>query len=76
MSERISTRGDLRRDGIVQYVTDYWTVHGYAPTFREIARGCGYRSAGSVAYQVTLLEEAGVMAHTPGIARSLRVVER
>ena len=66
--------GDQRRDGIVQYVADYWAVHGYAPTLREVARGCGYHSPSAVAYQVGVLAAAGRLTSTPRIARSLRVV--
>ena len=68
--------GVRRRGDIVEFVGDYWISEGYAPTLRDIMRGCGYGSPSSVAYHVDLLVSEGKLARTPGIPRSIRVVER
>lgn len=66
--------GERRRGEILQYVQDYWVAEGYAPSLRDIMRGCGYASPSSVHYEVDLLIAEGKLARTPGIPRSIRVV--
>lgn len=65
----------VRQLRILEVIEDYWANQGYAPTLRDVARlvGCAYSS---VAYQVGELEAAGRVKHTPGIPRSLRVVQQ
>lgn len=53
---------------ILDYITQYIEAHGYAPTIREIAEGCGFRSTSTVAYHLNALEGAGLITrryHTP-----------
>lgn len=61
---------------VLEFVTDYWTSEGIAPSLREVARGCGYRSTSGAAYVIQALLEAGFLRQTPRVARSLRVVEQ
>lgn len=69
------TFGDRRRDAILEFVEQYWTDHGYAPCIREIARAVGLRAPSSALRQVRILVDAGCLSMTPGIQRSIRVVE-
>lgn len=65
--------GELRRDAIVAFVERFTAEHRYSPTLREIAAGVGLRSPSSAVYQVEQLIDAGVLEHTPGHARSVRL---
>lgn len=67
--------GEQRRAAILQYVKDYWTVEGFAPTIRDIQRGLGYASPSSAAHQIDLLVEEGLLVRSPGRPRTLRAVE-
>ncbi|WP_433078944.1 hypothetical protein ACQP1P_38770 [Dactylosporangium sp. CA-052675] len=68
--------GRLARERVVAAIADYWTVHGYAPTLREVAAAVGLRQANAVLDHVGILTAAGRVAHEPHTPRSLRVVER
>lgn len=68
--------GADRRAAIVQFVGDYWLANGYAPTVREVTRGCCFASTSTASHHLAILVAAGTLAKTPGIARSLRVVQQ
>lgn len=44
-----------------------------APTLREIAAHCGYKSSRAAAFHVNTLRDKGWLSSEPGLARSLRV---
>jgi len=68
--------GDRRRAAILEFITDYWTVNGYAPTVREVARGVGLATPSAAYHHLVLLERDGRLQWKTTIARSLRVVQR
>lgn len=68
-------QGELRRDAIVAFVTDFWRIKGWAPTLREVGAGVGLTAPSSVSHQVAILVDAGILAMDYRVARSLRVVE-
>jgi repressor LexA len=63
-----------RQRRVLEVVSDYWAVHGIAPTVREVARLAGFGTS-SAAYQISELEAAGWLTRRPGIPRSLRIVD-
>lgn len=67
--------GDPRRDAILDFITAYHADRGYSPTVREIAAGVGLRGPAAAEYHLAILEAGGCIARTPGIARSIRVIE-
>jgi repressor LexA len=48
--------------------------HGYAPSLREIRDGTGL-SIPTIQLYLVLLQERGLIQHTPGIARSIVLLE-
>lgn len=48
-------------------------THGQPPSLREIMQACGYKSPGSVAYQIDLLVARDFVTQRPHHARSLRL---
>lgn len=60
---------------MVAFIRTYIAEHGYSPTHREII-DAGLCSATSVvAYNLTQLRDAGVVAFEDGKARTIRVLE-
>jgi SOS-response transcriptional repressor LexA len=79
IQDRAATRqGDRRRARIINFVADYWTTYGYAPSLREIAAGTNMTSPSAAAYHVDVLVGEGRLARArdPRIPRSIRVVEQ
>lgn len=61
-----------RQQQVADFVTAHIALHGYCPTFREIAQAVGVSSVSTVAWHVKELRRAGVLVQEPGRHRSLR----
>ena len=59
---------------VLRFCDDYCEQFGYAPTVREIQRGCGLCSTSVVAYHLTRLRAAGAIDFVDGAARTIRVL--
>jgi len=59
---------------VVNAVAAYHQHNGYGPTVDEIAYAIG-RSRTAVRFQLDKLIEDGIITHTPGKIRTIRVVE-
>ncbi len=46
---------------------------GYAPSYREIARACHFKSLRSVAQCLDVLEREGHLSRVRGVSRSMQV---
>lgn len=68
MTRRALTEGTT----VLAFIRDFCGTHGYGPTMREIAAGCGLVSSSSAAYWVRKLEDDGLVTSQPGRARTLR----
>lgn len=64
-----------RTSAVYQFIAAYHAEQGYGPSLRDIARGVGLSTAQSVAHHIDILAARGRITRTPGIARSIRVVE-
>jgi repressor LexA len=67
---KLSKRQITVLDMIIRYVGD----NGYTPSMQDIADGCGFKSLGSVSYQLDQLEGAGAIRRDLGRARSIEVL--
>jgi SOS-response transcriptional repressor LexA len=61
---------------VLRFCEEYSTRFGFAPTVREIQRGCALRSTSVGSYHLTKLRAAGVIDSLPGSARTIRILER
>ena len=52
-------RTSTKRGEILQYLRDYISQNGYAPSVREIMEGVGLHSTASVHYHLAALQESG-----------------
>lgn len=76
-AEIIATRLPLteRQAQIYDAIKTFITAHGYAPSFKEIAEGCGYRSLATVFEHLKNLERKGWIIRTKSADRSIALVE-
>lgn len=56
---------------ILRYIETFWAEHGYAPSVRDIQRGCGISSTSVVQRHLERLQARGDIRREPEIARSI-----
>lgn len=64
------------REGILQCIRHYFDEKGYAPTIRDIMRGCNISSTSLVQYHLNVLEREGQIHRDPEVFRSIQLVEK
>ena len=63
------------RDRILAFVVQYIKERGFPPAVRDIMSGASISSTSVVSYNLKKLAEAGRISMTPGITRSIVVVD-
>ena len=63
------------RDQVLEFVGEYITASGYAPSYEDIRKALGLSGRSHVDYYLDALERDGQIERTPHTARSLRVRE-
>jgi repressor LexA len=64
----------VRQRRILEFIRGFYTIHGYAPSMREIAVGVGLGSPSTVLYQLGELQRMGWVRRHPGLPRALVVL--
>ena len=64
-----------RQKQVLDFVTQYIEVHGYAPSYREIAEAFKLGSVATVAEHVESLVSKGLLQKSDNSARSLQLVQ-
>jgi len=64
------------RSRILNFIRRFLDKRGYAPTVRDIARGCNISTPSVVQYHLNMLEEQGFIRRDPEVFRSIQLVER
>jgi repressor LexA len=62
-----------RQQALLDFVTRYQQGRGFMPSMREIADALGYRSVGSVHYQLHELDRRGYIRHEPNRPRAFMI---
>lgn len=65
-----------RREQILRFIRDFMEERGYAPTVRDILKGCDISSPSVVQYHLNMLEKQGYIRRDPQIFRSIQLVEK
>lgn len=60
---------------VLKFLSQFTEVHGYPPSYEEIAQGIGTRSRGSISKHINSLVEKGFLTKHHDKARSLEVVK-
>ena len=64
------------RERILEYIRHSLDEKGYAPTVRDIMRGCNISSTSLVQYHLNILEREGQIRRDPEVFRSIQLVEK
>jgi repressor LexA len=64
------------RERILGYIRHSLDEKGYAPTVRDIMRGCNISSTSLVQYHLNILERDGQIRRDPEVFRSIQLVEK
>jgi repressor LexA len=64
------------RQRILSFIGRFLTERGYAPTVREIARGCKISTPSVVQYHLNTLEREGHIRRDPEVFRSIQLMGR
>jgi repressor LexA len=67
--------GNRKRREILDYIGNYVSEHGYAPSLREISAATDLGGPASVAYHLQVLADAKALQWQPGKARTIRLAE-
>jgi len=62
-----------KRQRILSFISDFLNVRGYAPTVRDIVRGCDISTSSVVQYHLDILERDGHIHRDPQVFRSIRL---
>jgi repressor LexA len=63
------------RERIFDFIRDFLAAKGYAPTVRDIVRGCNISTTSVVQHHLDKLEKEGYIQRDPQVFRSIRLVE-
>ena len=61
---------------ILNFIGKFFNERGYAPTVRDIARGCNISTPSVVQHHLNTLERQGHIRRDPEVFRSIQLVER
>lgn len=64
-----------RQKQVLDYVTEYIEVHGYAPSYREIAEAFKLGSVATIAEHIEALVAKGLLKKSDNEARSVQLVQ-
>ena len=64
----------VRQRTVLEMIQQFVESNGYTPSMQDIADACGFKSLASVSYQLTQLEEAGVIRRDLGRARGIELL--
>ena len=64
------------RERILNYIRQFLDEKGYAPTVRDIARGCNISTPSVVQHHLNKLEDEGHIRRDPTVFRSIQLTDR
>ncbi len=64
------------RERILQFIRDFIDDRGYAPTVRDIMRGCALSSTAVVQHHLNVLQREGRIHRDPEVFRSIQLADR
>jgi len=64
------------RQRVLKFIHDFIEDRGYAPTVRDIMRGCSLSSTAVVQHHLNVLEREGHIHRDPEVFRSIRLPDR
>jgi repressor LexA len=68
--------GISTRERILNFIRQFLTEKGYAPTVRDIAKGCHISTPSVVQHHLNKLEESGYIHRDPTVFRSIQLTDQ
>jgi len=65
------TKVSPRQRAIFEYIDQFWRVHGFPPSVRDIVAGCKLSSTSVVDYNLKILEKRGLVNRRHGVSRGI-----
>lgn len=62
------------RQRVLQFIRDFTDERGYAPTVRDIVKGCNLSSTAVVQHHLNILERQGYLRRDPQVFRSIQLI--
>lgn len=62
------------RNRVLQFIRDFTDERGYAPTVRDIVKGCNLSSTAVVQHHLNILERQGYLRRDPQVFRSIQLI--
>ena len=71
------TRGEAirTRDRVLRFIRSFIADKGYSPSVSDIVDGCKLSSPNLAQYHLNVLEREGILKRTPGVFRSIQLVQ-
>ncbi|HEY9878619.1 MAG TPA: transcriptional repressor LexA [Leptolyngbyaceae cyanobacterium] len=66
----------LKAEACLNWIESFVDHHQTMPSYRQIAKGMGYKSLSVVQHHLNRLQEEGFIARDPGKARTIRLLKR
>jgi len=67
---------NLTRQKIIEFIRDFYDEHGYAPTVRDIVKGCKLSSTAVVQHHLKVLESEHQIERDSKVFRSIQLPDR
>jgi repressor LexA len=67
---------NLTRQKIIEYIRDFYDERGYAPTVRDIVKGCNLSSTAVVQHHLKILENEHQIERDSKVFRSIQLPDR
>jgi len=64
------------RENIFKFIQTFLSERGYAPTVRDIVKGCNLSSTAVVQHHLNVLEKQGYLHRDPQVVRSIQLMEK
>jgi repressor LexA len=64
------------RQKILDYIHEFVDDRGYAPTVRDILKGCSLSSTAVVQHHLNILEREGIIHRDPEVFRSIQLLDK
>jgi repressor LexA len=64
------------RQNVLRYIRDFFDDRGYAPTVRDIQKGCSISSTAVVQHHLNILEREGHIHRDPEVFRSIQLLDK
>jgi len=59
----------------IRFIREYFQKNGVAPSYSDIVKGFGLSSKSHAQHRIKILERKGYLKRTPGLMRSLELVD-